>query len=92
MIQLNEDAILEISNWVIGKVSYLHGQIVYSDGDILSLGEIRNGEGNFLYDKDYVYKWSFNRYMPVIYDINSRCELIDRKQKELVLGKYKKYI
>ena len=54
MIILNREAILVIEEYNVEGVNYKHAHVVYNDGYILNIGEIKSNEGNFLYDSEYV--------------------------------------
>jgi hypothetical protein len=57
----------------------INGYVVYPDGYVMDMGSIKEGEGNFLYDKSYIYKWPAYREYPYIFDIKDRCLIIDRE-------------
>ena len=80
MIRLNDDVILVIENKKEEDIIYQCGYILYSDGFIFDLGRVI---GNFLYDKNYVYKWPITigycimANKQYITDIDERHELTD---------------
>ena len=88
MIKINNEAVLI----VLDEGALISGHIQYDDGTLIRLGYLKKGNGNFAYDREYVYIWSFDKGMPKIFDVKNRCELLDREQKDLVLKKYKKYL
>lgn len=74
MIKLNDDAILVIENKNDDDTLFQCGYILYSDGFIFDLGRVI---GNFLYDKNYVYKWSITKGYPDIFDIANKQYITD---------------
>ena len=92
MIIINEQAMLIIEDIDLDEYICKHAYITYKDGNTFDIGYIKEGEGNFLFDNRYVYKWPFNKGEPIIYDTLERHEVIDKEEGRLILGKYKKYL
>ena len=86
--RINENADLYIQT----NKNYIEGYLIYKDGCIISMGKLKNNNGNFLYDSNYIYRWSYDKYLPFVFDVNNRVE-INSKEKinELVLN-YKKHL
>ena len=90
MIILNREAILVLEDCTSDNINYTHAYIQYFDGYKLEIGNIKKGEGNFLFDSNFVYKWPLNKGTPIIFDIKNRCEILNTEERVLVLSKYKK--
>ena len=79
MVEINKNIFLYTKEVREDGFIKINGYIIYPDGYVLDMGSIKKGEGNFLYDKTYVYKWPLNREYPYIFDIKDRCLIIDRE-------------
>ena len=91
IITLNRNAFLLLDEEIEDNITYVHGRIVYDDGQILDVGLLKDQEGTFLYDKDFVYRWRIDKHRPSVYSIHDRHEIIDKEYRDELILNYKKH-
>ena len=92
MVILSAKALLEMTKIVEDDITFLQGTIIYYDGERLDVGRVKYGEGNFLYDSKYVYRWRIDKEYPEVYDIEKREKEISSEDSKKLINRYKKYI
>jgi len=92
MIILNYESLLVLEDIIEDNNTYVQGKIIYADGEILDIGKVIKGQGNFLYDENYVYRWRIDKEYPSVYNIHDRKEVIDKEVSKQLINKYKKFI
>ena len=93
MIILNSTTLLVLEDEVEDNIEYVHGYIVYAEDSYrFDIGRIIKNQGNFLYDKNYVYRWRIDKEYPSVYNIKERREEISKETAVQLMKHYKSFI
>ena len=93
MIILNSTTLLVLENEVEDNIEYVHGYIIYAEDRFrLDIGRIIKNQGNFLYDKNYVYRWRIDKEYPSVYSIKERKEVISKETAAQLIKHYKSFV
>jgi hypothetical protein len=93
MIILDSKTLLELADEQEDGTYYVHGYIIYAvDGFRYDIGRVKKGEGSFLYDKQYVYRWRLNDEYPHAYNIEERREELSKEKTMKLINHYRSFI